>query len=85
MIIPINNLVLVKPSEKEDRTASGLIVPEKAKAEGEILDIGKGEEVSKLGLKIGDTILYRSWGVDVIEEGEKLLLVEYNSIIAKKE
>lgn len=66
-IKPLGDRVLVKPSKEEEITASGIVLPEtvdkEKKAEGQIVAVGNGEFIGKLGLKVGDKILYKNGAV----------------------
>ncbi len=88
---PLGDRVVVEPLEKEERTASGIILPETAKEkpqEGEILAVGPGrrDEDGKLILmdvKKGDTVLYAKYaGTEVKIEDKKLLILKESDILA---
>jgi len=72
-IRPLGDRVLVKPKLEDEVTASGIVLPDmvdkEKKAEGEIIAVGNGEYVAKLGLKVGDRILYKKWGGEEIKIG----------------
>ncbi|MDO8509998.1 MAG: co-chaperone GroES [bacterium] len=72
-IKPIGDRVLVKPQKEEEVTASGIVLPDSVdkekKAEGEIIAVGTGDAIAKLGLKVGDKILYKKWGGEEIKIG----------------
>jgi chaperonin GroES len=59
---PLGNRILVEPLTPEETTASGIVLPATAdkekKAQGKILAVGNGEEIAKLGLKVGDTVVF---------------------------
>jgi len=60
-IIPIGERVLVKPIQMEERTKSGIYIPETAreqKKQGSVVSVGTREDGSPLPLKPGDHILY---------------------------
>jgi len=87
---PLGDRVVVEPLEKEERTASGIILPETAKEkpqEGEILAIGPGrrDEDGKLipmDVKKGDTVLYAKYaGTEVKIEDKKLLILKESDIL----
>ena len=63
---PLGDRVVVKPTPQEEITKSGIILPESSdkekKAEGEVIAIGKGEKISKLGLKVGQKVVYSQYG-----------------------
>ncbi len=69
-ITPLGDRVLVKVLETEEKTASGIVIPDSAKekkAEGEIIAIGDGEKVAKLKIKTGDTVLFGKYSGDDVE------------------
>jgi len=77
---PLGNRVAVLPLTEEETTKSGIILPEtvdkEKKAEGKILAIGEGEKIQKLGLKIGDKVLFGKYAgeeVTVEEVDYKIL------------
>jgi len=86
---PIGNRVLVKQLSTEEVTKSGIVLPgsmdKQKKAQGKIIELGSGEEISKLGLKVGDTVLFSNYAgteVEIDENGEK---VEYKVLYVGKE
>jgi chaperonin GroES len=88
---PLGDRVVVEPLEKEERTASGIILPETAKEkpqEGEILAVGAGrrDEDGKLvpmDVKKGDTVLFAKYaGTEVKIEDKKLLILKESDILA---
>lgn len=75
-ITPLGDRVLVKLKEKEEVTASGIVLPDtvdkKEKAEGEVVAIGPGKlldsgERAAMEVKVGDTVLFEKWGGEEIE------------------
>ena len=88
---PLGDRVVVDPLEKEERTASGIILPETAKEkpqEGDILAVGPGrrDDTGKLipmDVKKGDTILFAKYaGTEVKIEDRKLLILKESDILA---
>ncbi len=89
---PLGNRVVVKPIEQEERTPSGLVLPETAKEkpqEGEVLAVGPGEwaEDGKtripLEVKVGDRVIFAKYaGTEVKVDGEKLLILRESDILA---
>lgn len=89
---PLGNRVVVKPIEQEERTPSGLILPETAKEkpqEGEVLAVGPGEwaEDGKsripLEVQVGDRVIFAKYaGTEVKVDGEKLLILRESDILA---
>lgn len=83
MLAPLNEMVLIRPSDEPDITPGGIHLPQKAKKPsqyGEVVASG-WEEVHK-----GDIVLYsQNNAAEVTDEGEKLLLVPKTNILAIKE
>jgi chaperonin GroES len=81
MIKPIGDRVLVKPAKEEEVTASGIVLPatvdKEKKAEGEIVALGNGEELTKLNLKVGDRVIFEKWGGEEVKVGKGSEEVEY--------
>jgi chaperonin GroES len=72
---------IIKPTKAEEVTASGIVLPEtvdkEKKAEGEIVAVGTGEAITRLGLKVGSKIIYKKWGGEDIKIGKGKDEVEY--------
>ena len=70
-IKPLGDRILVKPLKAEEMTKSGIVLPETAekekKEQGEIVAIGEGEKIQKLGLKIGQKVLFGKYSGDEVE------------------
>jgi chaperonin GroES len=88
---PLGDRVVVDPIEKEERTASGIILPETAKEkpqEGSIVAVGPGrrDEDGKLvpmDVKVGDVVLYAKYaGTEVKIEDKKVLILKESDILA---
>ena len=88
---PLGDRVVVEPAEKEERTASGIILPETAKEkpqEGEILAVGPGrrDEDGKLipmDVKKGDVVLFAKYaGTEIKLEDKKVLILKESDILA---
>jgi len=89
-IRPLNDRVLVKRLEEEEKTAGGIIIPDSAKekpAEGEIIAIGPGKlndagERVAVDLKVGDRVLFSKYGgTDVKLDGEDYLIMREDDIL----
>jgi chaperonin GroES len=80
-IKPLGNRVLVKQSTQEEVTRSGIVLPDTAdkekKAQGKIVALGKGEEIAKSGLKIGDVVVFGKYSGEEIEIDENGKKVDY--------
>jgi chaperonin GroES len=90
-IKPLADRVLVKAQKAEEKTASGIIIPDTAKEkpmQGEILAVGKGRvaddgKVSPLEVKVGDKVLYGKYsGTEVTFDGEEYLIMRESDIYA---
>ena len=90
-IKPLADRVVVKPQEPEEKTASGIILPDTAKEKpqaGEIVAAGPGK-VSDTGntismtVKVGDSVLYGKYsGTEITLEGNEVLIMRESDILA---
>jgi chaperonin GroES len=89
---PLDDRIVVRPNEAEERTASGLVIPDTAKEkpqQGEVLAVGPGRradsgELIPLDIKPGDTVLYSKYGgTEVTVDGEDLLVLSGRDVLAK--
>jgi chaperonin GroES len=90
---PLADRVLVKPMEKEEKTKSGIYLPDTAKEkpqEGKVLAVGPGKmsEDGKriaMDLKVGDIVVYAKYGGTEIKiDDEELIILRESDILAKK-
>ena len=83
---PLADRVLVKPAEAEEKTASGIIIPDSAKEKplkGEILAVGKGTKDEEMVLAQGDHVLYGKYaGTEIELNGEKYLIMRQSDVLA---
>ena len=88
---PLNDRVIVKRIEEEQKTAGGIIIPDTAKEkpiQGEVLAVGSGKLMDDgsrrpLDVKAGDRVLFGKYaGTDVKVEGEELLIMREDDILA---
>ena len=88
---PLGDRLVVEPVEKEERTASGIILPETAKEkpqEGTVLAVGPGrtDDDGKriaMDVKVGDVVLYAKYaGTEVKIDDKKLLILKESDILA---
>lgn len=89
---PLNDHLIVRPSEAETKTASGIFIPDSAQKEqperGEVIAIGEGKllkngERAKMDIKIGDQVVFKKYAPDTIEvEGEKFLVLRADDVLA---
>lgn len=70
-IKPIGNRILVEQLTQEEVTKSGIVLPSSAekekKAQGKIIAVGTGGEIARLGLKVGDTVVFGKYAGEEIE------------------
>jgi chaperonin GroES len=90
-IKPLGNKVLLKPVEAEEKTKSGIFIPDSAKEKplhGEVIAVGPGEfdESGKrktMDVKVGDKVIYESFGGSEIKiDGVKHILMDIKDIFA---
>lgn len=86
---PAGDRVLVKPESMEEKTASGIIIPDTARKEkpetGVILAVGEGKrnekgDVLSMRYKVGDRVMFSKYGYDevTIDEEEYYVVSEAN-------
>jgi len=89
-IRPLHDRVLVKRVEEEEKTVSGLVIPDSAKEKpqrGEVVAVGDGKllengERVPVDVKPGDRILFGKYsGSDIKIGGEELLIVREDEIL----
>jgi len=87
---PLHDRVVVKRLDAEEKTASGIIIPDTAQekpSQGEIVAVGPGgrDEAGKLvplDVKVGDTVLFGKWsGTEVKIDGRDLLIMKESDIM----
>jgi len=91
-IKPLYDRVVVKPVEEaEEKTPSGIIIPDTAKekpSEGEVVAVGEGKllengEIKPLKVKVGDKVIYSKYaGNDIVVDGEDLIILREDDILA---
>jgi len=87
---PLAGYVLVEPSQKEEKTPSGILLPDTAEEkpqEGKVLACGddaveEGKTI-KCPVKVGEKIVYKKWGGNEIKvDGKELLLLKFEDLMA---
>ncbi|MDN3688405.1 MULTISPECIES: co-chaperone GroES [Cyclobacterium] len=85
-IQPLADRVLVEPAAAEEKTASGLYIPDTAKEKpqkGTVVAIGNGKKDEPLTVKVGDTVLYGKYsGTELTVEGADYLIMREADIFA---
>ena len=85
-IKPLADRVLLKQAAAEEKTISGIIIPDSAKEKplkGEVIAVGQGTKDEEMILKAGDNVLYGKYaGTEIELEGEKFLIMRQSDILA---
>lgn len=85
-IKPLADRVLVEPAAAEEKTASGIIIPDSAKEKpqkGEIVAVGTGKKDEPITVKVGDQVLYGKYaGTEITVEGKEYLIMRESDIFA---
>src|SRR5215217_9560512 len=87
---PLSDRVIVKQSEAENKTASGIVLPDMAKekpTKGKVVAVGPGKlddngKPMEIGLRAGDTVYYGKYsGTDVEVDGEKFVILRETDVL----
>ena len=91
-IRPLGDRVLIKPNSKEEKTKSGIILPDTAEKEkpeeGEIMAVGTGKlkpngERVPLEVKKGDKVIFTKYGPNEIKvDGKEYLIAKEEDVLA---
>ncbi|AZQ42735.1 co-chaperone GroES [Nonlabens ponticola] len=85
-IQPLSDRVLVEPMAAEQKTASGLYIPDTAKEkpqQGKVVAVGKGKKDHDMTVKVGDTVLYGKYGGTELKlDGNDYLMMREDDILA---
>ncbi len=90
---PLQDRVIVKRVEEEEKTKGGIIIPDTAKEkpqEGQIIAVGPGKVTDDgkkipMEVKVGDRVLFGKYsGSEIKMDGEEHLIMREDDILAKK-
>jgi chaperonin GroES len=90
-VVPLNDKIVVKRVEAEDKTAGGIVLPDNAKEkprQGKVLSVGEGKLLDSgkraaFQVKEGDRVLFSSYaGNEVNIDGQDLLVMSEDDILA---
>ena len=85
-IRPLADRVLILPAKAEEKTASGIILPDTAKEKplmGEVVAVGNGTKDEVMILKEGDKVVFGKYaGTELEHEGEKYLIMRQSDVLA---
>ncbi|SVE48047.1 uncharacterized protein METZ01_LOCUS500901 [marine metagenome] len=88
---PLSDRIVVKPEPAEEKTASGIILPDTAQEKpqiGTIMAVGPGKtsdtgDLVKMSLKKGDKVLYGKYsGTEIAVDGDDVLIMRESDILA---
>ncbi len=81
----LSGKVLVKPQEAEEKTVSGIIIPDSAKEKplrGQIVLVGGAKKDEPMEVKAGDTVLYGKYaGTELTIDNENYLLINQTDVL----
>jgi chaperonin GroES len=90
-IRPLDDRILIKALEAEEKTAGGIVLPDTAKEKpqrGKVVAVGPGKllengERAPLSVKVGNTVIYGKYaGTEIKLEGEEHTIMRENEILA---
>jgi chaperonin GroES len=90
---PMGDRLVVKPIQSEEKTKSGIYLPDTAKEkpqEGKVIAVGPGrmtDEGKRIApdVEVGDIIIYTKYGGSEIKiDGEEFIIMRESDILAKK-
>ncbi|MUP44747.1 co-chaperone GroES [Gramella sp. BOM4] len=85
-IKPLSDRVVIEPVAAENKTASGIIIPDTAKEKpqrGKVVAVGSGTKDHKMTVKEGDMVLYGKYaGTELKLEGTDYLIMREDDILA---
>lgn len=85
-IKPLADRVLIKVSDAETTTASGIIIPDNAQEKpqkGTVIAVGKGTKDNPTTVSVGDIVLYGKYaGTELKHDGEEFFIMRESDIFA---
>ncbi|MEN9369629.1 MAG: hypothetical protein RI952_494 [Bacteroidota bacterium] len=85
-IKPIADRVVILPAPAEEKTASGIFIPDTAKEKpqrGTVVAVGDGKKEEPITVKVGDEVLYGKYaGTEITYEGKEYLIMRESDIYA---
>lgn len=81
---PINQHVLLEIEEQEEKTASGIIIPETAKEKPQFAKVVGISGIENPEIAVGDVVFYKNFsGTEISFEGKDFLMMPYADILGK--
>ncbi|MGM0496948.1 MAG: co-chaperone GroES [Bacteroidota bacterium] len=85
---PLKDRVLVEPKEAEEKTASGIIIPDSAKEKpqkGVVVAVGEGKKDEPMSVKEGDQVIYGKFaGTEITIDDKDYLIMREDDILLKE-
>ncbi len=85
-IKPLADRVIIEPAAAEEKTASGIIIPDTAKEKpqkGSVVAVGNGKKDEPITVKVGDSVLYGKYaGTEITIDGNDYLIMRESDIFA---
>jgi chaperonin GroES len=83
---PLADRVIVEAAAAEEKTASGIIIPDTAKEKpqrGKVVAVGSGKKDEPMTVKVGDTVLYGKYsGTEITVDTKEYLIMRESDIFA---
>lgn len=83
-LTPLADRVLVEAAAAEEKTASGIIIPDTAKEKpqrGKVIAVGGGKKDEPVTVKVGDNVIYGQYaGTEIKIEGKDYLIMRESDI-----
>jgi chaperonin GroES len=91
-LIPISDHIVVKPVSAEEKSASGIIIPDTVSKErperGEVISVGPGRQLdngsmSRMDIRQGQVVLFKKYAPDEVKIGtEEFLIIRMEDVMA---
>lgn len=85
-LTPLADRVVIKPAAADEKTASGLYIPDTAKEKpqkGEVMAVGTGKPDEPMTLKVGDLVMYGKYaGTEITVKGDEYLIMRESDVLA---
>ncbi len=82
---PLKDRVLVEPHKAEEKTASGIIIPDSAQEKpqkGTVIAVGNGKKDEPMSVKKGDVVMYGKYsGTEIKIDGKEYIIMKEDDIL----
>lgn len=82
---PLKDRVLVEPHKAEEKTATGIIIPDSAQEKpqkGTVIAVGEGKKEEPMSLKAGDVVIYGKYGgTEIHIDGKDYMIMREDDIL----